>query len=267
MRSVLRSILLGMLLAWSAPGHAEDTIDLPRSAAEAYDAGEYERAADLYTALTFAMAAREADAWYNTGNACARAGRRGMAIAAYRTALDLAPGHLDAAANLAHLRAEVEEAPATALPSFLTWLVRPARRIPHVWWRRMTGLSWLLGWTAAAVGLWRIGPWRRTATIAAVVCAICAGGWGAHALARRLEPRAIVVTAVAPLRTGPGPDYLVTYELSDGAECFLLARQAGWVQLRVSDGGTGWTEAERVLTLPTGDPMPQRAPAPWEDAA
>lgn len=62
-----------------------------------YGAGDYEAAAEAFGQ------GPGADAPYNRGNALARAGRLQEAIAAYREALELAPQHEDARANLALL--------------------------------------------------------------------------------------------------------------------------------------------------------------------
>lgn len=62
-----------------------------------YGAGDYEAAAEAFGQGS------GADAPYNKGNALARAGRLQDAVAAYREALELAPQHEDARANLALL--------------------------------------------------------------------------------------------------------------------------------------------------------------------
>ncbi len=269
----MRKRLLGLLLAASmTPGvarAADDVItnaQLAEEASAAYDAEDYALAVETYGKLTWDGGSRDADVWYNAGNAHARAGQQGAAIAAYRAALALAPRHGDARANLAYLRDRVGVAPAGTEAGFLAWLLRPTAWIAAGWWRRLTAIAWVLLWSAAAVSRWRPRGWVRVTAAAGGVCVLCAAGWGAHLLGRSLEPRAIVVASEAPLRTGPGPDYLLTYTLPDGAECVLLTRHAGWAQLRLSDGATGWTEADRVWTLPLGDAGRGRVSRRGEDA-
>lgn len=261
-------LLLPACLWLAVPAYAElDTAALVAKAQQAYAAGDFDAAVDAYATLTWEGGARDADVWYNAGNAYARAGEHGAAIAAYRRALELDPGHADAAANLAYVRHSIPDAPAPQAESFLAWLVRPATWLPLHAWRMAVGVAWIAFWAAFAVSVWRPRRWRGLALGAGLICGLAAAGWGADRLGRALEPRAIVTAIVAPLRTGPGSDYLVTFSLPDGAECYLQTRQAGWVQLRLPDGATGWTEAERVLTLPVGDPQPGRAPARWEETA
>lgn len=270
MRSLHRRAWFGAALllcagaSAGAAGPEEDATRIAAQAAAAYQAHQHEDATVAYGRLTWEGGSQDADVWYNAGNAHARAGQRGAAIGAYRTALGLAPRHADAAANLTYLRDQVGVEPAGASNSFVAWLVKPAMQTSASWWHRCALGAWCVAWCAAAIGFWRPQPWRNLAQVTAVFCAFCAVGWGAHLFGRSREPRAIVIASAAPLRTGPGPDYLLTYSLPDGAECVLVSRQAGWTQLQLSDGATGWTEAERVLILPLGDPTPGRAPARWD---
>jgi len=67
-------------------------------AAALYRAGEYEAAADAWSALD------DLQAHYNRGNALARAGDLAAAVEAYETVLDRAPEHEDARYNLELLR-------------------------------------------------------------------------------------------------------------------------------------------------------------------
>lgn len=252
---------------WPTPAVATDARETAAAAEAAYAAGDFGAAADAYAALTWRGGVRQADAWYNAGNAYARAGQRGAAIASLRRALELDPRHADAAANLRHLRAAIQDTDAPRTESFRAWLLRPARHVSLRAWGRLAGVAWIVCWGSAAAAVWFPRRARRLSMATGAVMLLIAGGWSARLLGQRLEPRAIVTATVAPLRTGPGPDYLVTYSLPDGAECFLQTAQAGWVQLRLNDGGTGWTEAERVLLLPTGLPAPGPPPARWEPAS
>ena len=73
--------------------------------AEAYRAGQYDRAADAWRGLP------GADARYNLGNALAKAGRYRDAIDAYDAALAREPGMEDAVANRAAVQALLDRMP------------------------------------------------------------------------------------------------------------------------------------------------------------
>lgn len=78
---------------------AAGTFDDPRwRAAALYRAGEYRRAAGIWSDMN------DARAHYNRGNALARAGEIEAAMAAYQTVLAREPGHADARHNLALLQ-------------------------------------------------------------------------------------------------------------------------------------------------------------------
>lgn len=72
---------------------------------DAYRAGQFERAAELY------QRAQGADAQYNLGNALARQGRYPEAIAAYDRALKQTPGMEDAIANKRAVEAAMKRPP------------------------------------------------------------------------------------------------------------------------------------------------------------
>jgi len=72
---------------------------------DAYRAGQFERAAELY------QRGQGADSQYNLGNALARQGRYPEAIAAYDRALKLTPGMADAIANKRAVEAAMKRPP------------------------------------------------------------------------------------------------------------------------------------------------------------
>jgi Ca-activated chloride channel homolog len=110
----LAVVLLCALLPWQ-PAQAQsggwwqrdDQAEHARSAdaASAYRAGRYEEAARGWRTVP------GADAAYNRGNALARAGRYGDAIAAYDQALRLRPGMADALANRQAVQAALQRQP------------------------------------------------------------------------------------------------------------------------------------------------------------
>lgn len=82
---------------------AETFEDERWQAAAWYRAGEYDRAADVWSKLD------DIEARYNHGNALARAGRLQEAVAAYEGVLERAPDHADARHNLEVIRERMQQ--------------------------------------------------------------------------------------------------------------------------------------------------------------
>jgi hypothetical protein len=62
-----------------------------------------------------------------------------------------------------------------------------------------------------------------------------------------LHPRATVVVAETPLRTGPDPQTSTLTTLSEGAEVEPLSVETSWVRVRLPDSGEGWLPLESLF--------------------
>ena len=60
----------------------------------------------------------------------------------------------------------------------------------------------------------------------------------------------MVVATEAPVRTGPGAEYPVTFTLHDGYELRVLERGAGWAKVEVDGDKRGWLSLADIVTLP-----------------
>ncbi|MEM9292948.1 MAG: BatD family protein [Acidobacteriota bacterium] len=245
-------------------------------AGEAYDAQRYDEALALFQQLSAEGAG--ADLWYNLGNAAMRSGRLGAAVAAYRRALVLEPGHPEATANLSFARSVVKDdlAPPQASPVAATLL----------FWHYRLGLSQLasalllfnlLLWLSAAALLLAPRPWRSALrwTVGALTVAVLALGisW----LLRSYAPQRLAVIQPQQVEalTGPSAGAAVRFQLHAGTEVRLeeVRREessagdssinsegnsessseadtlttgvdsptsSGWVRIALPDGQQGW---------------------------
>lgn len=220
---------------------------LASRAAEAYDQGHYEEAAQLYERLA-ASGDDGAETRYDLGNCYLKAGNLGRAILEYRRSLKFSPGLDPAERNLAVARRLL---PARVAP----WQPSPWEAfIASVPLALLQGL--LLGCSAlgnAALAFVLLGPagrGRRAASgflVGAFACALLAAGTLAYALTVLPSHRPAVILQPAPVYASPEGKGAPLVTLPPGSEVILAAR-AGDRALVIWGEGRGWTAAQDVET-------------------
>jgi tetratricopeptide (TPR) repeat protein len=209
-----------------------------------FDQGKYPEAVSAFETLARSGQVSAA-VFFNLGNALYKSGQIGRAIAAYRTAHQIAPRDPDVNANLQFARNQAQ------LPTLL-----PSR------WQRWLGKLTLNEWTlASAAALWAwlllmaVGQLRtdlkpvlravtRSAGVATVAfCALLGAAWQSRSI-----ERAVVVTRNAAVRQGPLGDSQTLFTLHDGAEVRILDRKNEWMQVQVGPRQVGWTRADELST-------------------
>jgi tetratricopeptide (TPR) repeat protein len=240
-------IAASLLLASHAPAEAvtiqpEQVNSIFDLANEEYKAGAYENAITLYEGLLTSPDIKAADVHYNIGNAAFKLTNHGRAIASYRRALRLAPRDQDIVANLEFVREatldRIDQPRGTELRRdlfffhyglngaeaetiFLCAYVAAACLGAAFLARRSRPLGWL-----ALIAL----------SAALVFGASCALRWQASA-----NPTgAVVVADEADVHTGPGGNYIVSFDLRDGAELEIGRSEGEWSLIELSDGRRGW---------------------------
>jgi hypothetical protein len=235
-----------------------------RAANEAYARGETAAAIAGYEAVAAATA--HPDAYFNLGTALARDGQLGRAIWALEEARARAPSDDDVAHNLEAVRQralrlglEVGGELRVILPGdddvgtgLLTALSPTTVTLGF-------GLTWvgLFGLLAAL----RRGR-RRSAdedtgrtvlTLAAVTAGLGALAFGGllagRALVLREAAYAIVVEKSCPVQEGPGDQSRPVARIVAGVKLRVRGEDAGWQNVVLPDGGSGWVESKHLAAL------------------
>jgi tetratricopeptide (TPR) repeat protein len=252
--SALYLFLLITLVVASPPALAQDPISPTQvmlTANRAYEAGDYLGAAAGYEALV-SYGLRNADVYYNLGNAYFKHGDLGRAILNYRRAYRLDPRDGDILTNLTIARAQTLdqlESPAEGTLTNLVqlaeeWLtLREAAFVALFLWLILCGLALL------AILL----PRRRrlVVVVMAIVGLLLAAGLFSIAsryYGEERYPPAVVVVAQVDVTSGPGgaDQYLVEFELHSGAEVRLVESRPGWQRVTLSDNLQGWLPEEAL---------------------
>jgi tetratricopeptide (TPR) repeat protein len=214
-----------------------------------YLAGDFDGAARAYRALV--DEGYEGSALHlNLGNALARAGARGQAMASWLRALRLDPSDADARANLELARAlNVDRLVGAAdLPLSARLVERTSDGLAvglfGAAWIALWGLLWLRGRSA-----------RRTrralgaAALAASLLAVAAGALLAGKASDRRTPGAVVVAPVAPVREGPERALKVAFELHEGTTVKVVEARGDQARVLLQNGLTGWVASADLEVL------------------
>ena len=191
------------------------------------------------------------------GNAALGAQDVGGAVLAYRRALAQAPGHAQAAANLAWLRDRQPR-----------WLPRPASAgalDSLLFWRhRFTAAQLHLAAAGAfAAGVLLLTPWspRRPRWLRAVALTLL-GLWtiaaGTALLAKDDAAAAVVLKDGTALRAADSAGAALAFArpLPAGTELTVQEARGGWRRTTLADGTRGWLAASAVAMVHAPDAPP-----------
>jgi tetratricopeptide (TPR) repeat protein len=228
-----------------SPVVAADQVDSVFDVAnEEYKAGNFENAITLYEGLLAGSSIMAADVHYNIANASFKLNDPGKAIASYRRALLLRPRDRDIAANLLFVReAVVDKIDRPRGAEF----VREAFFFHYSLSDGEAETVFLGAFIAAsllgAICLFRSSKalvWLTVAALAVTLTfgASCALRWRAAAN----PSQAVLVSDEADVHTGPGRNYIVSFNLHDGAEMKIRRVEGDWRQIELPDGRRGWIE-------------------------
>ncbi len=228
----------------AGPAPGADPARLVAEGNQAYTDG------DIATALARYQAARDAgtdDALldYDLGNAYARDGRLGRAIASYLRSLRKNPRDHDARANLAWVRSHTRdlELGSRHLPPVVAQIDAALGRVSLNEWSLVT---LLLVWATAgllALVWWRgyLGEGLRRGLIAAITCLAIAGGvtierW----IAERVRDVAVVIADEAEVRSGPATSFPVAFRVHDGLTLTVRGEHDDWARIGLGGEWVGW---------------------------
>lgn len=227
-------------------GHASATAATPHTlfhqASEAYEAGHYAEASDLYQQLI--PDHQSAALHYNLANTLYRLSQYGPAILHYEKALALQPANPDIRANLKLAREAAQLPPATR-----PWTQSLALNLSANTWAWLAALSF---WIALAClllpRLWdRQGLISRsTATLACLLFLTSSTAlYGWHHLAQR----GIAISGDAALKHSPTTSATPQHYLKPGEAATILRQHGNYYLIQTPNKQTGWISADAFLPI------------------
>ena len=245
-KTILALALLSLLAVLSFA--QEDPQEIFQAANQAYDQKDYPAAVEKYQSL-LQKGDASAAVYYNLGNVYFRLGDLGQAIWCFRKGLKLSPGDQDIKENLQFARLYRVDKIA-AEPGFF-WLsafsVLPATL-------GLNGLSWLTAlswWIILGVLLPYLGYRKRSrimqiATVASVAIFLLLGTSLWAGLKAEQKESAVVLSAQADAKSGPGEDYVSLFTVHQGLECQIEEEREGWYLIYLPNGTKGWVSSKTL---------------------
>jgi len=214
---------------------------------------------DVSVAIEKYLAARDlgvndAVLHFNLGNAFARQGQLGQAVASYLRAERLSPGDPDIRANLAWVRRHITdlELVEEPLPLFIAEIAAVVRAFSVNQW----GVVCLFCvWVLAAVLAWGwhkkivtpvLRRWQLTALAVTMLIAATTGGRWYFAEVRQ---SAVVIVPEVVVRSGPAENFPALFEVHDGLTLSLVDEREGWVRVGLGGDWQGWISADSVVPI------------------
>lgn len=230
-----------------APAPGATAEQQARAGDQAYTVGDFARAQSCYEAAR-ALGAHDPALFYNLGNAYARQGQLGRAVANYLRAQRLTPRDRDLRANLAWVRGQIRDRnlQAAALPPVV------AQWHAAVHWLSLDEWSLIalaLAWALAALLAWR---WRRgfagdllrrslLGVGAALLLATACAAWQYGE--QRTRDHAVVVAEEVEVRSGPNESFPVMLRVHDGLTVIARQTQGDWTMIGMGGEWVGWVPA------------------------
>lgn len=220
---------------------------------DAYSMSEFNKAFELYGKIE----SQGLESWklyYNMGNACFKAGNKGLAILYYEKALKLNPSDKDILNNLSLARLQTIDK-ITPVPEFVisTFIKRVRNTLSSDTW------TWLSVMLLAAVLLlllcYRFAAGSRTKklsfafSIAAALLFVLSTAFAINLRNRALSyDYGVVTQPVCNVKSAPNEGGSNLFVLHEGTKIEILEQVGGWSKIEIADGRQGWAE-QREYTI------------------
>lgn len=215
---------------------------------DAYAAGEFEKAADLYKA---ASAYGVSDALYfNLGNACFKTDQIGPAILNYERALRLNPSDPDITYNLSlandRIKDRIEKLPELNITRWWKTFTRDTGTDTWAWLSVgfMVGsvVLFLLFLLSKTIAIRRMGLYASLFFFLITAFNYIQAQRAQHFSEE--ENEAIVMVPRVDVKGAPSDSGLNVFVIHEGTKVKVLELRDGWMNIRIASGNEGWIPAE-----------------------
>jgi tetratricopeptide (TPR) repeat protein len=253
-RLYLIPLLILSLMAVFIPGFSQTNDSLFRIANQAYKAGNFIQAAEIYTDIQASGNSSPAMC-YNLGNCYYKLHKTGLAILQYERALKMDPRNKDILYNLELTRALTHDNfPPTRNLFIVQWWQSASSFAGATLWLIIHCTFFLLFLFSAGFFLLKREPlikkrWFRMIIISLLLSLVSLGLGIQRHYDRFIRQEAIITTESCTMMSGPGEGSSVLSDFHEGTKLEILHQQSGWYEVRTPDNHTGWipaSDAEKI---------------------
>ncbi len=229
---------LSPVLAADAPGL--DTSSMFYKANENYNAGKYQKAAELYEAVLSKK--QNGYLYYNLGNAYFKLNKPGLALLNYRRAQKLIPRFEDLLSNIKYARQETKDKIENKGYSQII------KRI-FFWYYLFNEKELLLILLVVNLMFFLLAGtyiYLKTDFLKwlLIMLGILYFSSGATVLTRIYQekncPEGVVTSAEVTARSGYGINNVILFKLHEGTEFMIKDTKGDWLKIQLADGKKGW---------------------------
>lgn len=225
--------------------------NIQQEAVQAYEKGEYQKAADLYESLT-KDGYNSADLYYNLGNAYYKAGENAQAILNYERALLYAPNDADLKTNLEIAKLKTVDKIDPVEKIFIyNWIDSVRNMNTSNQWAAIAVVAFIL--FLGCFALYFIGGkvWmKKIAFFSAILLFILIlfANSAASAQKERLVNRdyAIVFAKSITAKSTPADSGTDLFVLHDGTKVKVKSKVGEWYEVELADGNIGWIPSSKL---------------------
>ena len=211
-----------------------------------YEQGEFDKSADAYEQLVD-DGFHDSIVHYNLGNAYYKQDKLGAAILNYLKSEELEPGDPDTKTNLSIARSHVSDASGDLGMSSLAYEIPVLNRLTTTELALSILILWYLIFCSLLIWIFYrrkfVGLASIYLTVFAVISLIIFGAiFVARIMDDNLESRAVILSDSVEVRSGPGKNYIIEFEITDGTETKVLYETAEWARIELfgKKGFQGW---------------------------
>ncbi|MFT5232099.1 MAG: tetratricopeptide (TPR) repeat protein [Candidatus Krumholzibacteriia bacterium] len=237
--------------AEESPG--ADPVRLLAEGNQAYTDADVETAVAKYLAVR-EMGVNDPVLHFNLGNAYARQGQLGQAVACYLRAQRLAPRDSEVRANLAWVRRHIAdlELVEEPLPLFIAELATVVRALSLNQWGFFCLLSvWILcslvawGWYRGEVNP-VLRRWQLSVLAMSLFVMATTGG---HWYFSEVRQSAVVVVPEVVVRSGPAENFPALFAIHDGLTLSIVDKRQDWVRVGLGGDWQGWVPESSLVPV------------------
>jgi hypothetical protein len=238
-----------LLFIWSGVVITQDDFaDTMLQANNAYQNSDYSTSIALYEELVDG-GIRDANVYFNLGNAYYENGQLGLALLNYRRAQQINPRDVDIGVNIALVRSErldLQQGGANWLNT-VAMTTRSSFTLSELSWTVF--FLWLLFFGLVVAWIIRASLRKRLRWLLVIGAACLLIGLAF--LTTRMyviqnRPGAVVIASSTQVMSGPGDEYLSLFPIFSAAEIRILELHEDWMRFTLPDGRQGWININTI---------------------